>query len=43
MLDLISTFVYGFALGWFANPIWRILTKIYSEAKIAKDEWRNPR
>jgi hypothetical protein len=36
-------FIYGFVVGWFANPIWRLLTRIVEEAKIAKDEWRNPR
>jgi hypothetical protein len=35
-------FIYGFVSGYFAYPIWKLLTKIYSEAKIAKDEWRNP-
>jgi hypothetical protein len=35
-------FAFGLALGWFANPIWRLLTRILKEAKIAKQEWRNP-
>ena len=38
----VDWFAIGLALGWFANPIWRILTKIANEAKIAKQEWRNP-
>jgi hypothetical protein len=33
-------FAIGLALGWFANPIWRILTKIVEEAKIAKSDWK---
>jgi hypothetical protein len=35
-------FAIGLALGWFSKPIWRLLTKILNEAKIAKQEWRNP-
>jgi hypothetical protein len=38
----VDWFALGLALGWFANPVWRILTKIANEAKIAKQEWRNP-
>lgn len=33
-------FIYGFVVGYVANPLWRILTRIVEEAKIAKDEWR---
>jgi hypothetical protein len=35
-------FFLGAAIGWFANPFWRILTRIVKEATIAKQEWRNP-
>jgi hypothetical protein len=35
-------FAIGLAIGWFANPIWRLLTRIVKEAKIAKQEWKNP-
>ena len=42
-LEKLDIFLYGFVLGWFANPIWKILTKIVEEAKLAKDEWRKPR
>ena len=42
-INALGPFIYGFVLGWFANPIWKILTKIVEEAKLAKDEWRKPR
>lgn len=42
LLDWITPFIYGFIAGWIANPFWRLLTKIVNEAKIAKQEWRNP-
>jgi hypothetical protein len=35
-------FALGLVLGWLAAPIWRLLTVIVKEAKIAKQEWRNP-
>jgi hypothetical protein len=35
----VGPFVYGFALGYFAFPIWEILKKIWSEAKKAREEW----
>ena len=38
----IEWFIYGAIAGWFANPFWRLLTKIVNEATIAKQEWRNP-
>jgi hypothetical protein len=31
--------VYGFALGYFAFPLWELLKKIWSEAKKAREEW----
>jgi hypothetical protein len=39
----IEWLIYGFVVGWFANPIYRLLTRIVEEAKIAKDQWRNPK
>ncbi len=36
-------FIYGFIAGWVFGPLVKILTKIREEAKIARDEWRNPR
>ena len=41
-LNALGPFVYGFAFGYFAYPIWQILKKIWHEAKVAKNEWRNP-
>ena len=32
-------FIYGFAVGWVANPAWKILTRIVEEAKIARQQW----
>lgn len=42
-IDYIGPFVYGFILGYFWNPVWTLGKKIVSEARIAKEEWRNPR
>lgn len=38
----IGPFSWGFAAGFLWYPIWKILKKIYSEAKQASKEWRNP-
>lgn len=35
----IGPFVYGCVLGYFANPVWTILKKIWAEAKQARKEW----
>jgi len=32
-------FLYGFIAGYFAHPLWILLTKIVQEAKLARDEW----
>lgn len=39
MIDALEMFVYGFALGYFYNPVWRIIKKIIHEARLAKKEW----
>jgi hypothetical protein len=39
----IEWFAYGAIVGYFAQPIYNLLTKIVEEAKIAKTEWRNPK
>jgi hypothetical protein len=39
----VEWFAYGAIVGYFAHPIWQLLTKIVEEAKLAKDEWRNPK
>ena len=41
-LNALGVFTYGFVLGYLWNPIWKILTKIWTEAKLAKNEWRKP-
>lgn len=41
-LNSIGPFIWGFAAGFFWNPIWIILKKIWHEAKTAKEEWKNP-
>lgn len=42
MLEALSPFIYGFAFGYFAYPIWKILKKVWQEAKLAKEQWRQP-
>jgi hypothetical protein len=45
--ELIQTavqyFVVGAAVGYFGQPVWNLLKKIYHEAKVARHEWRNPK
>ena len=36
----IDWFLLGLAIGWLGTPVWRLLTVIVKEAKIAKQEWR---
>ena len=38
-VDALAPFVYGFAVGYFAHPLWQIAKKIWSEAKQARKEW----
>jgi len=38
-INSIAPFIYGFLLGWLWYPIWKIIKKIYSEAKIAQRDW----
>jgi hypothetical protein len=40
---MIESFIYGLVVGYFWNPVWRIIKKIISEAIKAKQEWREPR
>jgi hypothetical protein len=35
----IEWFIYGFAAGWLAQPLWHIGTRIVQEARIAQQEW----
>jgi hypothetical protein len=36
-------FFYGYAAGILTSPIRKFLTKITQEAKLAKQEWGNPK
>jgi len=38
-VDFIEPFIYGFIIGFFWYPVWKILKKICSEAKKAREEW----
>ena len=38
-LNAVGPFIYGFAFGYFAYPLWTIAKKIVSEAKKAREEW----
>jgi hypothetical protein len=38
-IQVLGPFIWGFALGYFAFPIWEILKKIWREAKKAREEW----
>jgi hypothetical protein len=40
--DWLDPFIWGFVLGYAWNPIWAIIKKIVSEAKLARDEWSKP-
>ena len=40
--NALTPFAYGFVIGYFWHPIWTLGKKIYQEAKLAKQEWRNP-
>jgi hypothetical protein len=42
MLHAFEWFAYGFVAGYFWYPFWEIIKKVISEAKKAKQEWRNP-
>ena len=41
--DWLNPFAWGLVIGYFWNPVWQILKKIWREAKLAKEEWRQPR
>lgn len=38
-LNWLEPFIYGFAFGYFAYPLWCAIKKITEEAKKAKEEW----
>lgn len=37
-----GTFIWGFAMGYFWFPVFRILKRIWREAKLAQQQWKNP-
>lgn len=41
-LNAVGPFAYGFLLGYFWYPIYNLCKKIYAEAKLAREQWRNP-
>ena len=41
-LQALTPFVYGFIVGFCWNPICTLTRRIYEEAKLAKQQWRNP-
>lgn len=43
IVDWVSPFFYGFAAGYFWFPVYKIIKKIWHEAKLAKQEWKKPR
>ena len=36
-------FICGFLIGWLFIPLYKLLTKIAEEAKLARQEWGNPK
>jgi len=38
-LNALGPFLYGFAFGYFAYPLWKLGKMIVSEAKKARKEW----
>ena len=42
-LNALAPFAYGFAIGYFWYPLWELGKKIWHEAKVAREEWRQPR
>ena len=38
-INALAPFIYGFAFGYFAYPLWAVAKKIWSEAKKTKEEW----
>jgi hypothetical protein len=35
-------FICGFLVGWLFIPVYKLLTIIIKEAKLARSEWHNP-
>lgn len=36
-------FIYGFVAGFVARPAWTIAKQIWQEAKLAREQWSQPR
>jgi hypothetical protein len=36
-------FVWGFVAGVLAKPAWNIAWRVWQEAKLARDQWSQPR
>jgi hypothetical protein len=39
IVNALEPFVYGFAIGYFYNPLCKLFKKIIEEAKTAKKDW----
>jgi hypothetical protein len=35
--------IYGFVAGFVAKPVWNLCQRVWQEAKLARDEWSQPR
>lgn len=42
VIKWIEPFAYGFIVGYFWPPFWKIAKKICYEAKLASQEWKKP-
>ena len=41
-LQALGPFAWGFAVGYFWYPLWRLGKRIVEEAQAVRKEWRNP-
>jgi hypothetical protein len=41
-LQALGPFAWGFAVGYFWYPLWQLGKRIVEEARLARQEWRNP-
>ena len=42
-LNALGPFAYGFVIGYFWYPLWKLGKRIVEEAKLARHEWKNPK
>jgi hypothetical protein len=42
-LDALEPFVWGFVIGFFWQPIWKLGKRIVEEVKLVREQWRQPR